>query len=191
MSYTVLARRYRSQTFDEVVGQGAAAQTLKNAIATDRVAHAYLFTGTRGVGKTTMARILAKALNCQAFDEPTTQPCCKCESCKAINEGEDMDVLEIDGASHTGVDHIRELRQNAIYRPARARLLPRGRGLAGKRRERRRGRRAAGMRRRADAYAWRYVPDDSIPYAAAGKPRRTGGWQMCLGVEHESLYFAY
>jgi len=122
MSYTVLARRYRSQTFDEVVGQEAAAQTLKNAITSDRVAHAYLFTGTRGVGKTTMARILAKSLNCLDSDEPTMTPCCKCESCRAINEGEDIDVLEIDGASNTGVEHIRELRQNAIYRPARARF---------------------------------------------------------------------
>ncbi len=104
------------------MGQEAAARTLKNAIATDRVAHAYLFTGTRGVGKTTMARILAKALNCLNFDKPTTQPCCKCESCLAINEGEDIDVLEIDAASNTGVEHIRELRQNAIYRPARARF---------------------------------------------------------------------
>ncbi len=122
MSYTVLARRYRSQRFEDVVGQEAVAQTLKNAIATDRVAHAYLFSGTRGVGKTTMARILAKALNCHAADGPTTSPCCECASCVAINEGEDIDVLEVDGASNTGVEHVRELRQNAIYRPARSRF---------------------------------------------------------------------
>ena len=121
MAYTVLARKYRSQTFDEVIGQDPIAKTLKNAIKTGKVAHAYLFTGTRGVGKTTMARILAKSLNCHRSKAPTTKPCCKCESCVAINIGEDIDVIEIDGATNNGVEQVRQLRENAIYRPARSR----------------------------------------------------------------------
>ena len=121
MAYTVLARKYRSQTFDDVVGQDAIAQTLKNAIETGRVAHAYLFSGTRGVGKTTMARILSKALNCLSSEAPTTKPCCTCDSCTSINTGDDIDVIEIDGASNNRVDEVRELRENAIYRPARSR----------------------------------------------------------------------
>jgi len=121
MAYTVLARKYRSQTFEDVVGQEPISKTLKNAIETGRVAHAYLFTGTRGVGKTTLARIFAKSLNCLEAKEPTTTPCLKCGSCLAVNTGDDIDVIEIDGASNNRVDEIRELRENAIYRPARAR----------------------------------------------------------------------
>ena len=120
MPYTVLARRYRCKTFDEVVGQDAIAQTLKSAIEHDRVAHAYLFCGTRGVGKTTVARILARALNCEKG--PTSEPCGTCDICEAIHRGDDVDVLEIDGASNTGVDDVRTLRENAHYRPARARF---------------------------------------------------------------------
>ncbi|HMB96561.1 MAG TPA: hypothetical protein VKK61_11025, partial [Tepidisphaeraceae bacterium] len=122
MSYTVLARRYRSTTFDEVIGQDHVAQTLKKAIESDRIAHAYLFCGTRGVGKTSMARILAKALNCQNADKPTTKPCGKCASCLAIARGEDIDVIEIDAASHTGVDNVRDIISNAQYRPINSRF---------------------------------------------------------------------
>jgi DNA polymerase-3 subunit gamma/tau len=122
MAYTVLARRYRSSTFDEVVGQEHVAQTLKKAIETGRIAHAYLFCGTRGTGKTSTARILAKALNCDKSDGPTTEPCGKCESCKAIARGDDMDVIEIDAASNTGVDNVREIIENASFRPARSRF---------------------------------------------------------------------
>jgi len=122
MSYRVLARTYRSGTFDDVVGQEVIATTLKNAIRAGRVHHGYLFTGMRGVGKTSMARILAKALNCLAFKEPTTQPCLKCDVCRSVAEGEDVDVVEIDAASNTGVDNIRDLRSNAAFQPARSRF---------------------------------------------------------------------
>jgi len=119
--YLVLARKYRSATFDELVGQETIAQTLRNAVKSGRIAHAYLFSGTRGVGKTTMARILAKALNCLSADGPTVDPCNTCEACVAIARGDDMDVIEIDGASNRGIDEIRELRANAAIHPARCR----------------------------------------------------------------------
>src|SRR6184192_4092975 len=122
MSYTVLARRYRSGTFDEVIGQDHVAQTLKKAIASGRIAHAFLFCGTRGVGKTSMARILAKALNCRAAEGPTTEPCGKCDSCVAISRGDDIDVIEIDAASNRGIENIRDLINNAQFRPAIARF---------------------------------------------------------------------
>lgn len=122
MSYTVLARKLRSQSFDEVVGQEAVVTTLRNAITQDRVHHGYLFCGTRGVGKTSMARILAKSLNCLSSDKPTVTPCGTCDACVNTARGEDVDVVEIDAASNTGVDNIRELRSNAVYRPARSRF---------------------------------------------------------------------
>src|SRR5690606_27531578 len=115
MSYLVMARKWRPKNFDEMVGQEHIAQTLRNAIASKRVSHAYLFTGTRGVGKTTSARILAKALNCR--QGPTATPCETCENCLAVNRGTSMDVLEIDGASNNSVDNIRELREQVAYAP--------------------------------------------------------------------------
>jgi DNA polymerase-3 subunit gamma/tau len=118
--YTVLARRYRPQQFTELVGQDAVAQALANAIKTNRVAHAYLFTGARGVGKTSTARILAKSLNC--VQGPTATPCGTCEVCRSIASGEDVDVLEIDGASNRGIDEVREIRNNVQFRPTRSRF---------------------------------------------------------------------
>lgn len=119
MSYLVLARKWRPQVFEEVVGQRPITQTLQNAISQNRVAHAFLFTGARGVGKTSTARILAKALNCEKG--PHINPCNQCTSCQEISSGTSMDVIEIDGASNRGIDEIRELRENVRYTPAKSR----------------------------------------------------------------------
>jgi DNA polymerase-3 subunit gamma/tau len=119
MSYQVIARKWRPQTFDDLVGQQHVTETLKNAIKNDRVAHAYIFSGARGVGKTTAARILAKALNC--VNGPTAQPCGECDSCKEIAAGTSLDVIEIDAASNRGIDQIRELREMVRYAPAASR----------------------------------------------------------------------
>ena len=118
--YVVVARRYRPQSFQDLVGQGQVAQALANAITTNRVGHAYLFTGARGVGKTSAARIFAKALNCQSG--PTPIPCNECDVCLSVSTGDDVDVLEIDGASNRGIDEIRQLRSNVNIRPSRARF---------------------------------------------------------------------
>lgn len=120
MSYVVLARRWRPNLFQEVVGQEHITRTLVKAIETNRIAHAYLFTGPRGIGKTSTARILAKALNCYKGTSPS--PCNKCPSCREISEGNSIDVLEIDGASNRGIDEIRELRANVKFAPARDRF---------------------------------------------------------------------
>lgn len=118
--YQVLARKWRPQQFDELVGQDHVSTTLKNAIEQERLAHAYLFVGPRGIGKTSTARIFAKALNC--LKGPTATPCDKCDNCKEIAAGNSLDVLEIDGASNNGVEQVRELRETCRYAPARAKF---------------------------------------------------------------------
>ena len=130
MSYLVLARKWRPQSFADLIGQEHVSRTLGNAIKSGRVAHAFLFTGVRGVGKTTSARILAKALNCMRKPGtvppgedpgPTVTPCLECPACLEIAAGTDMDVREIDGASYTGVDDVRKLQDSLPYRPTRDR----------------------------------------------------------------------
>ena len=120
MSYEVFARKYRPQTFDDLVGQPHVSRTLKNAVAQNRLAHAYLFVGPRGTGKTSTARILSKALNC--IHGPTVTPCGVCHNCREIAGGNSLDVLEIDGASNNGVEQVRELRDNVRYAPAKSRF---------------------------------------------------------------------
>jgi DNA polymerase III subunit gamma/tau len=122
MSYTVLARKYRPQKFSEVIGQEHVTRTLQNAIEQGRSAHGYIFSGHRGIGKTTVARILAMALNCRSKDRPVPEPCGICESCTEIRAGNAVDVIEIDAATNRGIDEIRELREAARYRPARDRF---------------------------------------------------------------------
>jgi len=122
MSYTVLARKYRPQKFSEVIGQEHVTRTLQNAIEQGRTAHGYIFSGHRGIGKTTVARILAMALNCRSKDRPVAEPCGVCESCTEIRAGNSVDVIEIDAATNRGIDEIRELREAARYRPARDRF---------------------------------------------------------------------
>src|SRR5436305_14872124 len=121
MSYQRLARKYRPQRFSEVIGQDHVTRTLKNAIDLQRIAHGYIFSGHRGIGKTTIARILAMSLNCRAGDGPAPEPCGECDSCREVRAGNAVDVIEIDAATNRGIDEIRELREAARYRPARDR----------------------------------------------------------------------
>jgi DNA polymerase-3 subunit gamma/tau len=122
MSYQVLARKYRPQKFSDVIGQEHVTHTLQNAIAQERIAHGYIFSGHRGIGKTTVARILAMAVNCRSAEKPVAEPCGVCDSCVEIRAGNSVDVIEIDAATNRGIDEIRELREAARYRPARDRF---------------------------------------------------------------------
>ena len=122
MSYQVLARKYRPQKFSDVIGQEHVTRTLQNAIAQERIAHGYIFSGHRGIGKTTVARILAMAVNCRSAEGPVAEPCGVCDSCTEIRAGNAVDVIEIDAATNRGIDEIRELREAARYRPARDRF---------------------------------------------------------------------
>jgi DNA polymerase-3 subunit gamma/tau len=122
MSYQVLARKYRPQKFSDVIGQEHVTRTLKNAIEQGRTAHGYIFSGHRGIGKTTVARILAMSLNCRSTDRPVPEPCGICDSCTEIRAGNSVDVIEVDAATNRGIDEIRELREAARYRPARDRF---------------------------------------------------------------------
>ena len=121
MKYKALYRETRPEVFDEILGQESIVKILRHQVATDTVSHAYLFTGTRGTGKTTTARILAKAVNCEAPDL-AGRPCGKCEACRQIADGNFVDVIEIDAASNNGVDNIRELRESVNYPPAVGRV---------------------------------------------------------------------
>ncbi|MDP6108412.1 MAG: AAA family ATPase, partial [Candidatus Brocadiia bacterium] len=119
-NYQVLARKYRPHMFEEMVGQSHTIKTLVNALNSNNLHHGFIFTGTRGVGKTSIARIFAKSINCEKG--VSANPCCKCETCIEIDKGQSVDLIELDAASHTGVDHMREILENAQYMPTKDRF---------------------------------------------------------------------